>query len=67
MRAVKAHFDGKSVVLSQDLADVLPPGDVIVVFSAPNPEQDANGWLKVQEGAFARTWGNAEDAVYDDL
>ena len=63
MKAVKAKFDGKHIILSEDVAGERP-GDVIVIF-ATSPQQVPD-WLKAQEEALGRVWDNEEDAVYDD-
>jgi TusA-related sulfurtransferase len=67
MLAIKARFDGKQVILPQEVANV-PPGNVIVVFENEEPsDREIRGWMKVQEEAFANVWNNDEDAVYDTL
>ncbi|MBI4702281.1 MAG: toxin-antitoxin system, antitoxin component, Xre family protein [Deltaproteobacteria bacterium] len=67
MRAVKARFDGKRILLPEDLRN-LPPGEVIVVFTSLVPaDDDRREWSAAQEAAFTRVWDNPEDAVYDAL
>ena len=67
MRAIKARFDGKKIILPDD-ARGEPPGEVIVVFQEGKSAaaEDAM-WLAAQEQAFARAWENEDDAVYDSL
>ena len=67
MRAIKAQFDGKQIILPADISNV-PPGEVVVVFEAEVPADDGlQGWMKLQESVFAKVWDNDEDAVYDSL
>jgi hypothetical protein len=67
MVAIRAHFDGKKVIVPKDLQGARP-GDVLVIFpSEPDAEDDSAGWLKAQEGAFGKAWDNHEDAIYDLL
>lgn len=67
MRAIKTHFDGKTIMVPKELRKA-PPGDVLVIFQeAPGDEDDSLAWLKAQEAAFAKVWDNDEDAVYDSL
>jgi hypothetical protein len=66
MRAIKAHFDGKHIVVPADLQG-LPPGDVIVVFDETGEAPSRQDWLRAQEETLAKVWNNDEDAVYDDL
>ena len=67
MRAVKARFDGKRIILPSDISGV-PPGDVIVVFhDAESADRETHAWMKAQEASFAKVWDNDEDAVYDSL
>ena len=67
MVAIRTHFDGKTIKVPKELRKA-PPGEVLVVIQelAPQPD-DASGWLKAQETAFADVWDNDEDAVYDSL
>lgn len=67
MIAVKARFDGKKIVLPQEVHDA-PPGEVIVIFAdSPDDRAEKKAWMKAQESAFAKAWDNDEDAVYDSL
>ena len=67
MVAIKAHFDGKKIVIPAQIRGG-PARDVILVFEdLPASKADAQLWLKAQEGAFAKVWANPEDAVYDSL
>ncbi len=67
MLAIKAVYDGSKVVLPEEFVPV-EPGEVIVVFAAANKDsRDAAEWMKLQEAAFAKTWDNDEDSVYDGL
>ena len=65
MRAIKAHFDGKNVVVPPDV-EGLPPGEVLLIFNDSPTGADA-AWLRTQEQAFAKVWDNEEDAAYDQL
>ena len=67
MRAVKAKYDGRNIILPED-ARGEPPGEVIVVFQegARAAGEDAL-WLAAQERALAEVWENEDDAVYDSL
>ncbi len=65
VKAIRAHFDGKNVVVPPSLKG-LPAGEVLVIFDDSSNGPDA-AWLRVQETAFARVWDNDEDAAYDDL
>lgn len=67
MVAIRAHFDGKKIVVPKGIRGVRP-GEVIVVFpDGPGGEAESRAWLKAQEAAFAKVWDNDEDAVYDTL
>jgi hypothetical protein len=67
MVAVKAHFDGKNVILPEGFQSGLP-GEVLVVFEDPAPEAgEKRLWMKGQESAFAKVWDNEEDSIYDSL
>ncbi len=67
MRAIKAHFDGKSIKLPKQRKQ-LAPGEVLVIFnSAASTEEDRASWLKAQAAAFAKVWNNDEDSIYDTL
>ncbi len=67
MIAMKGHFDGEKVILPLE-AHAVPPGDVIVVFEdATGPASETQAWMTAQESAFAKTWDNDEDALYDTL
>lgn len=65
MRTVKAHFDGKNVVIPAS-ATGLPPGEVFLVFTDRGDTVDAE-WLSVQEAALAGVWDNEDDAAYDSM
>jgi hypothetical protein len=65
MKAIKAHFDGKNVVVPPD-AEGLPPGEVLLIFNDSSESPDL-AWLRAQEPAFAKVWDNDEDAAYDEL
>jgi len=68
MLAVKAIYDGKRVVLPEDVAAQLPVGEVIVVFGTPHVASDeVADWRRAQESSFAGAWDNDADAVYDTL
>lgn len=67
MRAIRAHFDGKNVIIPKD-ANGIPAGEVIVVFKDAREEvSDRDAWDKAQETAFEKAWTNDEDAVYDTM
>ncbi len=67
MKAIRAHFDGKQILIP-DTAMGLPPGQVIVVFDDGEDEDAARvAWMRNQEQAFAKVWDNDEDAAYDSL
>ena len=67
MKAIKAHFDGKTIKVPKELRKAVP-GEVLVVFQETAPTSDEmDAWLKAQEPAFAKAWDNDEDAVYDSL
>lgn len=60
-------YDGGKVVLPEQFSHV-EPGKVILVFAAANTDsREAVEWMKLQEDAFAETWDNDEDSVYDTL
>ncbi|MCX7003962.1 MAG: hypothetical protein NTV22_11920 [bacterium] len=67
MLAVKAEYDGQAVVFKQ--APHVLPGPIIVIFESDEAGQGEFGalWLKAQERAFAKTWDNDADAVYDTM
>jgi hypothetical protein len=68
MLAIKARYDGKKVVLPDEISAAIPPGEVIVVFGAARVTDDEIAdWEKAQEASFAKAWDNDEDAVYDAL
>ncbi len=64
MKAIKARFDGKQVILPAELKN-LPPSEIILVY--PNEESPTRAWAKVSESAFAKAWDNDTDAVYDAI
>ena len=67
MRAIKSHFDGKTIKVPKDLRKA-SPGEVLVIIQEGKPDaDDPLLWLKAQETAFAKVWENDEDAVYDSL
>jgi hypothetical protein len=66
MIAVNAKFDGRQIVLPDELRGV-PPGKVIVIFEEAADTEDRALWLKAQEASFAKAWDNAEDEVYDRM
>jgi TusA-related sulfurtransferase len=67
MRAIKTHFDGKTIKVPKELRQAAP-GEVLVIIQEKRPEADDSlAWLKAQEAAFAKVWDNDEDAVYDSL
>jgi len=66
MVAVKARFDGKKIVVPEEMRGA-PPGEVIVIFPEVAEANESWAWMKGQEQAFAEAWDNDEDAVYDRL
>jgi hypothetical protein len=58
VKAIKAYFDGKKVILPDDFDG--KPGDVIIVL-----DNDTAGISALSEAVFAEIWDNAEDAEYD--
>jgi hypothetical protein len=67
MVAIKAHFDGKKIVIPAQIRGG-PPREVLLVFEdLPASKAETQLWLKAQEDAFAKVWDNPEDAVYDSL
>ncbi len=64
MKAVRARYDGRQVVIEGDLGG-LTPGDVLVIFDTSSHQ--APDWITVQEEVLSRVWDNDEDAVYDSL
>lgn len=67
MKAIKAHFDGKTIKLPKELRNAAP-GEVLVIIADKQPEgDDSSAWMKAQGSAFAKVWDNKEDADYDDL
>lgn len=65
MKAIKAHYDGKNVVVPPE-AIGLPAGEVLVIFNGSSGGVDA-AWLAAQERSLAQAWDNDEDAAYDKL
>jgi len=67
MLAIKAEYNGQTVVFKQ--APHVLPGPIIVIFESEeaDPEDVGAQWLKAQERAFAKVWDNDADAVYDTL
>ena len=67
MRAIKARFDGKTIILPEE-ASRLEPGEVIVIFEpSMHDAREVETWLKAQEEKLAAVWNNEEDSVYDAL
>ncbi len=67
MVAIKAHFDGKKIVVPEGMRGA-PAGDVLVIFETlPDDLEERQWWKKAQEAAFAKAWDNDEDTVYDLL
>jgi hypothetical protein len=63
MVAVKATFNGNTIVLPEE-ARGLAPGRVIVIFEDALDGEEGALWLKAQEAAFAKAWDNPEDGVF---
>lgn len=67
MLAVKAHFDGKKVILPKSI-NCKTATDVIVIFNEPDLKDDGvELFAKAQQDAFAKIWDNEDDAIYDSL
>ena len=67
MVAIKAHFDGKNIVLPDNFRHGRP-GEVLIIFQDSGKDSaEKDAWLKAQEPAFAKVWDNDEDAAYDAL
>lgn len=67
MVVIKAHFNGKTIVVPQELRGA-PPGEVLLVLENLSPKtDDRQDWVNAQESAFAKVWDNVEDEVYDSL
>jgi hypothetical protein len=67
MVAIKTHYDGKTIKVPKELRNA-PPGEILVIIPEPRLQaDDAAGWIKGQEAAFAKVWDNDEDAIYDSL
>jgi hypothetical protein len=66
MRAIKAHFDGRTIKVPKELRKV-PPGEILLIIQGNGKNKEDAAWLKAQETAFAKVWDNDEDAVYDSL
>ena len=67
MVVVKAQYDGKRVILPDNVGGAAP-GEVILVFEETR-ERSAKrqDWMKAQEAVFAKAWENDDDAIYDTL
>jgi len=67
MIAVKAHYDGKKVILPKQVHGKAAT-DVIVIFNEPDLKDDwAELFAKAQQTAFAKVWDNEDDVIYDSL
>jgi hypothetical protein len=67
MVAIKAHFDGKRIVLPDEMRSG-PPREVLIIFEEQATDvAEGHLWLRAQESAFAKVWDNDEDAIYDCL
>jgi len=67
MRAIRAKFDGKKIIVPDGVSGLLP-GEVIVVFDERgNGAAVDDAWVNAQEDALRKVWDNDEDAIYDDL
>ncbi|MEX0718784.1 MAG: hypothetical protein WD066_19480 [Planctomycetaceae bacterium] len=68
MIAIKAHFDGETILLPEELRGA-PAGEVLVVFEGGRPFDQAERrfWDRLQEDRLAEVWENDEDAAYDKL
>ncbi len=62
MKTIKAHFDGKRVILPDDIGET-EPGEIILVFGALGEL----AWIQAQGQSLAKVWDNEEDGVYDSL
>ncbi len=67
IRAIRARFDGKKVIVSDGVSGLLP-GEVIVVFDERGNDAAVDDtWINAQADALRKVWDNNEDAIYDDL
>lgn len=65
MQAIRAQFDGKQIIVPEELRG-LPPSEVIIVVENGEPSRNDIP-LKQQEESFAKIWNNTSDEVYDKL
>ena len=68
MKTLKAHFDGKSVVLDEPVN--LKPNTKVSVIVPENGETDAeiaSSCARMSETVFEKIWDNPLDADYDKL
>jgi len=68
VKTVNAHFDGKIVVLDEQVN--LKPNTKVRVIVPENGETDADlaeSCARLSEPAFERVWNNSLDADYDQL
>jgi len=66
MVVIRTQFDGKQILLPEDLRG-LPPQEVIVIYNSRENALESEAWLKAQEATFDKAWDNEEDAIYDEL
>ena len=66
MVAVKAHFDGETIVVPDELRG-RPAQEVIIVYRPDQGSLDEQEWLKAQESTFAKAWDNDADSAYDHV
>jgi hypothetical protein len=66
MKAIKAKFDGRRIILPPGLK-VDGPREVIVIFDDANGDVAESGWARAQQDALQQVWDNPEDAEYDKL
>lgn len=69
MVVIRAHFDGRQVVLPTELRGARP-GEVLLVFESDEP-QSGDGercdWMNGSAAAFSKVWDNKADQIYDKL
>lgn len=67
MIAIRTNFDGKKIVVPEELRGIAPT-EVILVIERPKPAaKEKQAWTRAQEPSFAKVWNNDEDAIYDNL
>jgi hypothetical protein len=68
VKALSAHFDGKSIILDEPAN--LKPNTKVSVIVSDQDESDAEvakAFARISEPAFEKIWDNPLDADYDKL